>query len=537
MAPMMCPQEAVSISNSVMAAAVLSSETTLGGVRRSCREAGEPYDELTIASTSKLVQAKGGNVADDSPNFMFSFAGRDGAPKAKLAIPANGLEGAACVKSTGEVAVAVKTLIVLPENKHMFTKQQKAYAAEFIAAVKAKCETLHPATEEEIIDDLKRANQVAKYLRAFHYPGDPKNTIDAMQKIENSSAQKPSRVICPGDVKFNIWLATYVKVASKHLASTFDSYVVGCEPSEVTRRLTTAMGRLKTMHETDYTTMDATLNAEFRRLIEIPLLIALFHDDCTKDIASLGNKLKTIKLGYEGEGGKRIWVDMNGRNCSGLSDTTFYNTIVNMFVDYCQNRMNDHPPGRAFELIGPKSGDDGLATANITQASRSFGLTVKVNAVSTLKDPAPLGFCGRVYVDLNRTETSIHDPVRAMTRLPTCVPQGKSVRQAHQNRVLGYLKEAPGTVVHEYAAAVKRCCKYTDELVCVNADDEYLKRSPYPFDNMYLQDALSATAEKLDITLIELRDYITALKRATTVDDLERLKKFVADGPKSHYRW
>lgn len=425
-----------------------------------------------------------------------------------------------------------------------------------VAASKKVRGNLHPATAEQIMDELKRASQTAKYLRAFNYPGNMKNVIDAMQKMENSSEKKPSRVICPGDAKFNLELARYVKVASTHLAGIFESYVVACEPQEVTDRLMNAMGRLKTLYETDFTTMDATLNAEFRRFIEVPLLVGLFHPSCKNEIVSLGNKLMTVKLGYEkpnNKGEKRVawaeqapddkgektrcWVDMNGRNCSGLSDTTFYNTVVNMFIDFCQNRMNGHPADRAFDLIGPKSGDDGLASADITGASRAFGLTVKVNAVSTIKEPAPLNFCSRIYVDLFRTPSSIHDPLRAMTRLPTCIPQGKTVRQAHQNRTLGYLKEPAGTLVHAYATAVKRCCKYTDKLVCENADDEYLKRPPYPFDVKFLPDALNATAASLKITTFELRDYMTALGRAKTVSDLDKLKKFVEEGPKPQYRW
>lgn len=529
------PQHSIAIDDSVATACVISSETTMGGLRRTMMAENVQYSELSCALLSKYVQSEG-CLLERTPNFMYSTAGVNGDAKAVQAAPENGLEGAVCVKSVEEVAVAIKLLIDAPRNNHKFTKLQRKYAAEFVTCITNGVSIPGPATSEEIIADLKRANQAAKYDRYWNYPVDLSTSIAAMQKIENSPAVKPSRVICPVNPQLNLALARFVKPASKAIAAVHESYVVGCSPDEVAQRLQNAMMRLKTLTETDYSTMDATLNAEFRKYVEIPVLVKLFPKD-VKELLKLSKLLSNMTLKYHTSRDEQDKVRMEGRNCSGMSDTTFLNTIVNMFVEYCQHRENGVAEDVCYSRIGPKSGDDGLSSTDVRPSANGLGLTIKVAGTGTFKEPKPVGFCSRIYLDLFRTPSSIHDPLRALTRLPTVVPQGKSLRAAHQNRVLGYMKEASGTVTREYAESLKRVYGYGDTIVVTNADDEYLTLPPYPFEKAFLAEALHATAVALKIERSELEAYITALKRAKTVADLKRLKKFVAVGPAEHLRF
>jgi hypothetical protein len=322
-------------------------------------------------------------------------------------------------------------------------------------------------------------------------------------------------------------LSTYAYAFKDGVMKKCGFYMPGSTPKEIVSKVRdyakAAMDNGKdNLVETDFSRFDATMSP-FLRQVEFQCYLRYFGVSHVGELKELLDD--EINLTCYGQFGT-IYQQGSGR-CSGSPLTTEGNTIVNSFVAYVAYRRAGFDSSKAFSLIGPKYGDDGIddGRGQFESASRALGLTLKI-----VKPGNNVAFLGRKFVDVSIYDTTYTPPLKVLQRVPVVLRTDRP-KEALTDRVNGYLvTENHVPLVGNYLRALKRIYVLGESVVSQQTEHDIghrLKRGPYPYgpESQYHDGVLhSAIACELGMSVVEMEHLCHLLDAASCVKDLEDIK-------------
>jgi hypothetical protein len=357
---------------------------------------------------------------------------------------------------------SIERRVTFVKNDKLPSNNMARKVDEFVELVNGGISDLHPLSIEDTVDRLNKPSQQLQLRVICEVLGvEPRDIISSFNK--NEPGMKSSRIISGfADIMFILQVSRYTLAYTDSVLKAEHNkhwYFPGRTPSEIVDGVREFVVQCDAqVIETDFSNLDGRVSGWMQRNVAQRAMMQAFdrehHDEIRKFMDSIINcPAQAKKFGFRYDPGVGVK--------SGSPTTTPHNTMYNACVEYAALRfvLPDVGNEYAFAMIGPKSGDDGIANAivhkSIDKAARGFGLELKSERYNP---EIGLCFLSRVFIDPLNTETTIQDPLRTLrklhltTRDPT-VP----LADAACDRVEGYLcTDAYTPLIGDYCKMVLR---------------------------------------------------------------------------------
>jgi hypothetical protein len=384
-----------------------------------------------------------------------------------------------------------------------------------------------PVDIQEVLDNQSSKVQRARQDKERSHVR-RKNVCSAFVKVEATEKIDPGHNISGMRQDHCLNLSRFAYGLKQQVLKKLDCYMPSSAPGEIVRKvrkycLAVLADNKAKIAETDYKRFDASMSA-FLREVEHEVYNCWISPKYAIELAKLLEG--EINLNCYSKFGTQY--KQKSSRCSGSPLTTEGNTIINMFVAYCAYRTAGFSPEKAFKLVGPKYGDDGIDSSrgNFDEVSKDLGLVVK------LKLPGrQVSFLGRVFVDVKAYNTTYSNPKKLLQRVGVVTRMDPD---ALKDRVNGYMvTEGHVPLVGNYLRALQRIYKLGQSSVSHTTEHDMawrLRGGPYPVDEsdlckQVLRDAIS---KDMNLTGSELDEISRCLDKATVIADLEKLKIFTS---------
>lgn len=366
-----------------------------------------------------------------------------------------------------------------------------------------------------------------------------RNVCRAFVKNELGDKISPAHNISTMRQDHTLELSRFAYGFKQHMKQ-FNFYAPGCDPETIVRKIrgyatVVSLDRKAELIETDFTRFDASMSYYLRDL-EFRVYKRWV---ATAELETL-NRLLAGEINLQCYSKHGIKYEQKSSRCSGSPLTTEGNTVVNTFVAYCAYRNAGFNQEKAFSMIGPKYGDDGIDSSRgkFKQTSEDLGLTLKI-----MKPGPNVSFLGRLYVDVFNYDNTMSSPVKILKR--SCVVNRLKDPRALADRVSGYLiTDGHLPLVGHYLRALQRIYALgTPQELSKMEHDMALrhKLGPYPQDtsDVVLDLQTSMVSRLLEITGGELQTLCISLDAATSVEDLKAIKVHVrgVEDPGFKFYW
>jgi len=320
--------------------------------------------------------------------------------------------------------------------------------------------TCVPNNFDEQYATLKRPSQrgFINALKNFlHY--DDRFTVKAFQKAESYAKVTNPRNISTMPHEHNHRLGSFIYPLTDLCKKTCVNseglpwFMCGSHPRRISETLHRKFADASSILEGDISRTDGSTPYMFTAVMTAVINRAFPPRD-HGEINRLIIKERYSK-GVTSTGVRYMNID---QTCSGSNDTTLRTTMGTGYIHYCALRRT-MTAKQAWEHLGAIFGDDTiqahLRELDLVTVYSDMGMVVKV----AVRQPGePVGFLGRIYIDLTSTTCSIIDPSRHFIKLhlthqPAIVPDNLALWQKAQS----YLVTDPNVpVISDWARCVLR---------------------------------------------------------------------------------
>ena len=443
----------------------------------------------------------------------------EGRSVAEVVSPPMGLPGVAPTQSRTNDVIGIDERVVKVRNEKVPPSKYETYREEYTNLLISKLgdKIDLPELPEILMDKQIKPAQVLRNETHRQVGKTGKRArVKAFPKPEVIESPKPARNISTVLTEDTIELGCYVGPLKKRMANLI-WFMPGQNPTATSNSIheyCKANDR-KEVVETDYSKFDGTISP-FLRTVEASVLTKSYTDRHTETITRLLER----DMDLSGKTSNGVRYKTKASRLSGSQMTTVGNSVINAYVAYCAYRLRGHTPERAFGLIGPKFGDDGIddKDGEFELAAEDLGLDIKIDVRSTTNY---VTFCGRIYLNPKFKTSSIFKPMKALRSLPLTTG-GK----CHSSKIKGYLVTDSHTpFISHWCKAINRCHGYTvdDD----NGKDSILnyirKQGPFPWDEADLDFAFVVVAEQLGLDVATLYKLCADLDNCQVLADLEAL--------------
>lgn len=408
------------------------------------------------------------------------------------------------------------------------------FVDEFIKQMRRYCDdTVVPISPQEVIESQKTKATREKNLRAMGTLPvyGQQATIKAFLKKESYPKQNAPRNISDMDAGHNFLGFQYLIPLKSRVFKSMPFYCPGLQPLDVADRVKAYVERTriagKTVLEGDYTRYDGSQTERFRR-IAFRIARAFVKPDAHRDWDKLVDShfAATAKTAIE-----KHSYDLFGSMYSGSFFTTDGNTLGSAFVSFVALHVfGELPAEMAFDCLGLAFGDDTITCGEKqwhVAAAEACGLTLKmletVHHVSFLSRNYPM-ICGTRHSapSVRRTLDKIHIVCRVL-------PENEQAVILHQ-KLSSILLLGPNTpLLSNYCRAVLRISGLTPLTAKDVQYDQYwlsdcTDEVPFePLNSTEWTYIALLVAEEFGITVGALKDYCSAMDRATELEQLRNL--------------
>jgi len=347
-----------------------------------------------------------------------------------------------------------------PPSRQPISEAMAGLMVEFVCALFPT--PLVRLTHEEVASRMNKPSQKRELegMAATYDVTDSRWSV--FLKTEPTGPVKPARLIVCSKGPQNYELASFI-MPMFDLMQSWPCWCPGAHGAEIQERVhqlhTNAKKRGFTAYEYDYESFDATTGTHGSSLLRAALLRAFPHDQ----YQPLLNQMTSAWAGNLA--GVREPIYMGIGTYSGSSDTTFRNTLLNMFVIYVCFRTNNMAggPSAAFESLKTcalVSGDDSLTCApsdakvSLISVAKSMGMKLDGRTYTR----GSTTFLGRLYPDPYAGSDNVADISRWLKSYHLVQRvQGFSLEQSMSNKAFGRLINDPNTpLLADYCKAVLR---------------------------------------------------------------------------------
>jgi len=405
-----------------------------------------------------------------------------------------------------------------------------------------------PLALEQVEEHMTRPSQRADTEQARNWTYFTKFMVKSFQKSEAYGKITDPRNIStvPTDHKLRLSKFTYPLA---DLLKQQHWYAFGKHPREITRLLREKAARASSCVPSDLTRLDGSTGTVHSQLIQM-VVSSYFAPIHHGEIIDLVNR-EHNKTGVTTTG---VRYDTGHTTISGSPITSIRNSIINAFHCYVALRLDTPFPTLAYANLGMYGGDDGITfdvePKRLHWSFRTCGLTDKTEII---RAGNPVGFLGRIYLDLWTTDSSIIDVPRQISKLHlTACPLDIPNYIVLYRKACSYLVTDPDTyVISQWAKKVVELVEWENDTHATAFQKIYQRTTneekwwaqydkPYPeltYDEMQQQQSMICTA--LDISVPELDAWLTKLNNVENMEELMKLEplqrpKIIATVPAVH---
>jgi len=293
-----------------------------------------------------------------------------------------------------------------------------------------------PVATDEVIRKQNKPLQRARHKRKIGVIPNAtgESQVSSFLKLSLESSPIDPRIVSSLNYEHNLALASYV-YGFKELLLTEGYYMPGLSCVIRAEKIRQYCSQFNKISQTDFSRFDGSMSY-FLREIDSRIMRSAVKPDFAHEL----NQLLKADIDTQARTSFGVKYNTKASRISGSSCITEGNTIVNAFVDYAAHRKTGHSPGKAYSLIGPKYGDDGLTCATehtFQEVCKDLGLKSEL-LVSNKHQPVT--FCSRIFVDPWVTTTSITDPKRAIVKIGFST-KNYTDAQNYSNKVAGYAQD------------------------------------------------------------------------------------------------
>jgi len=359
-------------------------------------------------------------------------------------------------------------------------------------------DSIAPVPLDEVLLRMNKPSQVREQEGLASIWDIVSSRWTAFVKTEPTKPDKPARVIIaskgPQNYAFAAYIMAMFDVMAKH--TCWCPGKTGAELQELVVQLHVACAEEGVdVTDRDYSAFDATTGAYGSGLLYLALARCFPSDSGWRPLLDA-----TISAKAGNMVGIAERIHMGIGTYSGSSDTTFRNTLLNLFVLYANAREQGSGPEGAFRHVTRRSlvsGDDSLAartTKDLNATASSMGMVLTGRDYSS----GPTTFLGRYYPDPYASSSNIADVARWLRSMHLVTKvQGFDLETSMSQKAFGRLITDPNTpLLSAYCRAVLR-------------EHNALACDPRFFDK-WTYDALTAGNNYTctDFTMDELSTYV-----------------------------
>ena len=405
----------------------------------------------------------------------------------------------------------------------------------FVKDSRRKYNHLHPVHISKVDEKQDLPNQRARRERDDKHGDDPKQRIEAHQKVEPYVKAGDPRNITTVTTRHTRELSCFAYAASDYLKDRFGPVTggqgkwmfPGCTPTTIANGVMDFVSKHRgKVIETDYSRFDGTISEWLRVNVEFAIMRSMFAKSYRKKL----DKLLAGEINQKATTKHGVKYNTGGSRLSGSPMTTLGNTLINAFIAYCGLRASGMEPEKAMRYVGPKYGDDGIDydCDDIKKAADDCGLKMKIIRRT---NPGEIGFLGRVYPDAQHVNYSYFDVVRALKKIPVVANGAESLMERLERKVSGYLSSDPATpVLSAYCRALQRIYGFTPgrQFRDVLSGERHAAklRSPWPsaHDTLDCSTTDAAIATQLGLSVEEMVCLDRNLQQVTSLEGLRFLQ-------------
>nr|UUG74218.1 MAG: RNA-dependent RNA polymerase [XiangYun tombus-noda-like virus 9] len=343
------------------------------------------------------------------------------------------------MKSVNNDHATIEGRVTKVANNAVPPKQYNGYATEFLGAIinDSKKGIGRPLDNDTVIEIQKKPAQRARsgLVEGIMSLGSAVK-LKAFMKAEAYSSVNDPRNITTCDPANSIQLAGFSYPFKQDILYNKPWYSPGKTPAQIEKRI--AMLAKSPIMATDYTRFDGSMSKWLQQNIISAAYMRWVHDDYRVELSQQLKSLHT-STAYTATG---VPYKPGYSVKSGSAITTDGNTLVSAFIPYCALRESGKNQHEALAGLGSYAGDDGITPYaegldhQLSRVCHALGLTVKTDIIPVHN---PIPYCGRFFLPVGTTCTSICDPVRTISKLHLTANKNVSTEQALVNKAAGYL--------------------------------------------------------------------------------------------------
>ncbi len=337
---------------------------------------------------------------------------------------------------------AVEMRINRPKNDTRLTPFLANCISEFLEMLVPVPHRRHPTEFENLPDHFTKSVQQLQYNAVNDGGADWFRRIKSFIKAEAYAKPAAPRIISTINDYDKMHYSCYQYSIAMFL-KTIPSYAFGKTPQEVSEHIALMATHAATMTEGDFSTFDGTIG-ETLRILEQAFALRLFdrkyHTHLDFLLRTQKDLIGTLPLGTK-------YHQDDGR-ASGSPETSNFNTLDNMFVNYVARRTLRDDPKVAFHKVTHSSifgGDDSLAADlppdALIKACKFIGLIVKVKTIP--RNQGGMTFLSRVYTPgvWNGDVNNCGDILRILKKMHVSHirPQSVTDKQYLVDKMFGYV--------------------------------------------------------------------------------------------------
>jgi len=347
-----------------------------------------------------------------------------------------------------------------PPTREPISEAMAAYMVEFVCELFP--EPLARLSHEEVASRMNKPSQKRELesMAATYDVTDSRWSV--FLKTEPTGPIKPARIIVSSKGPQNYELASFIMPMFDSMQSS-PCWCPGAHGAEIQNRVHLLHLKAKlqgfVVEEYDYESFDATTGTYGSGLLRAALRRAFPHDPYQPLLDHMTSAWAGNLVGIK----EPIYMGIG--TYSGSSDTTFRNTLLNMFVIYVCFRTNNMAggPSSAFQSLRTcalVSGDDSLTCAppdakvSLISVAKLMGMKLGGRTYEN----GSTTFLGRLYPDPYAGPDNVADITRWLKSYHLVQRvQGFSLEQSMSNKAYGRLINDPNTpLLADYCKAVLR---------------------------------------------------------------------------------
>nr|APG76289.1 hypothetical protein [Beihai noda-like virus 16] len=404
------------------------------------------------------------------------------------------------------------------KTKVNLTPRTYKYIEEFINFLVPEPGIGSPWPISEVVEQQNKPLQIARNIRADMDTDEPM-VVKSMQKREAYGCSNDPRNISTVPTMHTLKLSGFEYAFKKEVLQKQHWYMPCKTPREIAQCVMDfAQWNQKhgngSIKGTDFSRFDGTVTIPIQIHLEQAALLKWAHPTHRAELI----KLLQDELSPKAYTRFGIKYEVGGSRLSGSPRTTNANTLDNAFTDYKALREYGMEPKPAYDVIGPKYGDDSITAGllnerHLIKGAGELGFKLKVETEAW--SGQPITFLSRVFVDPFTTPGSIQDPRRTLAKLNTTVDAVTDINSCGIAKASAYLvTDSQSPFVSQwcrcYLRNIGKTCttgKSTDVPWWVQSS-EFIQ-NPWPTEGV--ENLVEFVAKACDVSVGELEDHIKSL--------------------------